>query len=190
MFMEELSKEELFAVLEMFMVNDTINPGKFKQMSSKYKTAIDNFHYQTKKDLKFLGFEDDSYADFIYHGYLVNLDNIEDGTLTLENTEVPELNTYKLGTVCFLDIRKSEMHSFENQKLYSTASLYWAYDYGNFDPAGGKMVNEDFEQYEINDWYVEFMVEKNESLKESKKDDLKRLYKLREIIDNKIKSLL
>jgi hypothetical protein len=68
--------------------------------------------------------------------------------------------------------------------------LYWAYDYGNFDPAGGKMVNEDFEQYEINDWYVEFMVEKNESLKESKKDDLKRLYKLREIIDNKIKSLL
>jgi hypothetical protein len=68
--------------------------------------------------------------------------------------------------------------------------LYWAYDYGNFDPAGGKMVNEDFEQYEINDWYVEFMVEKNESLQESKKDDLKRLYKLREIIDNKIKSLL
>jgi hypothetical protein len=190
MFMEELSKEELFAVLEMFMVNNTMNPVEFKQMSSKPKTAIDNFHYQTKKDLKFLGFEDDSYADFIYHGYLVNLRDIEEGTLTLENTEVPELNTYKLVTVCFLDIRKSETHSFENQKLYSTASLYWAYDYGNFDPAGGKMVNEDFEQYEINDWYVEFMVEKNESLQESKKDDLKRLYKLREIIDNKIKSLL
>lgn len=68
--------------------------------------------------------------------------------------------------------------------------MYWGYDYGNFDPAGGKMVNEDFEQFEINDWYVEFMVEKNESLQESKKDDLKRLYKLREIIDNKIKSLL
>jgi hypothetical protein len=51
-------------------------------------------------------------------------------------------------------------------------------------------VNEDFTQFEISDWYVEFMVEKNESLQESKKDDLKRLYKLREIIDNKIKSLL
>ena len=188
--MEELSKEELFAVLEMFMVNNTISPDEFKRMASRQNSAIDNFHYKTKKDLKLLGFDDDSYADFIYHGYLVNLRDIEEDTLTLDNIELPELNTYKLETVCYLDIRKSESHLFENQKLYSAASLYWAYDYGNFDPAGGKMVNEDFAQFEINDWYVEFITEKNESLRESKKDDLKRLYKLREIIDNKIKSLL
>lgn len=188
--MEELSKEELFAVLEMFMVNNTISPDEFKRMASRQNSAIDNFHYQTKKDLKLLGFDDDSYADFIYHGYLVNLRDIEEDTLTLDNIELPKLNTYKLETVCYLDVRKSESHLFENQKLYSSASLFWAYDYGNFDPAGGKMVNEDFNQFEITDWYIEFMTEKSESLQESKKDDLKRLYKLREIIDNKIKSLL
>jgi len=186
-----LNKEQILQILEFFKEMDTITPQVFEGLIG-LKGMI-RFHDIISPDLKYFGLQNESekYADFFFHLYGLNLDKIKNNTLTVDNLQIPQLKPYSFDLVVNVNVNKAEIYTFKDYEAYSQNTIRWDYYSGVFDFIDGEFESEETYDSDVIDVNFEnFEVDNSNSVKESKENKLKKLFKMREIIDNKIKDLI
>jgi hypothetical protein len=187
----DLNKEQILQILEFFKEMNTITPEVFEGLTGL--KGMLNFHDIVSRDFKYFNLQKESekYADFFFHLYGLNLDKIKNDTLTVDNLQIPQLKPYSFDLVQYVTLLEKQIYTFKKYDAYSQNTIRWDYYMGVFDHTDGVFEDEQIIDMDVTDSELKnFKVNNSNSVKESKEDKLKKLFKMREIIDNKIKDLI
>jgi hypothetical protein len=189
----DLSKDNIISIIEFLIEEDGITPDVFEKISKHKRSSIEEFNKQIRTTRRVF----DLYVsdvDFIFHLYLDNYDLIKSGNLTENNIKLPQEKNFNIVTECTFHKSGYEYYRYK-EKLFSINSLWWLYDTGNFYPNDGELIDEEETHYEMDNWdlskfeEIKDLKESIENVSESR-EELKKLFMMKELVDKKIKELL
>lgn len=180
-----MNKKEILNKIE-FIRDECIQPDEFMVNCDKGRRAIVNFENRIGTCIKVMNLEKED-IDFFWHVYKLNWDNLNKETLTEENIIIPKEKEFLVNTKVLVNTSSYEYYE-KKYDLFSEASYYYDVYHGWIDVNEGDMYDEDSREYEIIEWEANFE-ETNKSVNESNITNeikLKKLLKMKEIIENKI----
>lgn len=178
------SKEQILQIIDFIINEDNITTGMFALIIDN---GISDFYEQIKTSRKIFNLTR-SDVDFFYHFFEANYNLILKDNLTIDNMVVPVENEYTFYVSC--DVVKYGKENYRyTENLYSEKSIIYNYENGTWDPNDGKLIDEDYDEYELNGWNItDIFISKN--ITETNEERLKKLLVIKEIVDKKIKELL